>query len=471
MSEILETLYRLAPIPLQNLMVTIYGYQLHHIRYGGHFQHHLTEVRDSQYWVTEDLVRWQQQRLTLLVRHAYEHTRYYRQLFDHLGIRPDSIRTVLDLRRLPILSTDEVRSHFLDFRAVNIPSRNIFLDHTSGTTGSPLTVYIDKNAVQCSFALLALVREWAGIKPGSRIASFPGRLTVPVSQKSPPFWRYNISENRILFSSYHLSLQNTPTYVRKLQEFRPALIEGYASSIYLLARYMQELNLNGVYPQTIIPNAETVLEYQRAFIEKQFRCKVHDYYGTAETLVFAGQCLQGRYHLCPGFGIVEVVREDGSPAAVGEAGALVLTGLMNYGMPLIRYKVGDMGALSDERCPCGRTWPVLASVTGRIEDVITTPDGRTIGRLDPVFKGIEHVIEAQIVQKDLSQLQVLVVRGKGFGDNDAGQIIKSLRQRVGHEIGVQIEFVDNIPRTRTGKFRFVVSHIAARQLDIQRPTK
>jgi phenylacetate-CoA ligase len=163
-------------------------------------------------------------------------------------------------------------------------------------------------------------------------------------------------------------------------------------------------------------------------------------------------------HLSPDVGVTEVLRDDGTPAEPGEVGDLVVTGLLNVDHILIRYRQGDRGSLAPagETCACGRTMPILASIEGRKDDVLVTPDGRKIGRLDPVFKASQRVREAQIVQEQVNRVRVKVVPGAGYDDTDARSIADRLRDRMG-EIEVVIEVVERIPRTRNGKFRAVVS--------------
>jgi phenylacetate-CoA ligase len=163
----------------------------------------------------------------------------------------------------------------------------------------------------------------------------------------------------------------------------------------------------------------------------------------------------------PEVGIVEVLRmDDDRPAAPGEAGRLVCTGLLNAAMPLVRYEVGDVGSIREgpAACACGRTLPVLESLEGRIDDVVTTADGRRIGRLDPVFKADLKIREAQIVQETPDRIRVRIVKGEGFGEGDARALVERLEERVG-KIAVTLDYVEAIPRSANGKFKAVVSMV------------
>ena len=456
--EWMEKLYASSPIFVQNWMTTLYGYILHRQRYGGNFWRHLAEVRETQWWSAERLQQLQNGRLTSLVRHAYANSRYYHRLFNRLGLTPEDITCRDNLQKLPILSKAELRHHFNDIVASNIPHRRIFVDHTGGTTGTPLTLYIDLDCLQYNFALMARAREWAGMNYLPRRASLRGRLIVPVDQDRPPFWRYNRMEDQLMLSSYHLSAENISAYAERLVLFKPRLVDGYPSAIYTLAQLMQLQGLDAFHPQAVMTDSETLLAYQRERIEKHFACRVYDWYGSAELAFSAGQCEQGNIHLNTEFGIVEII-QDGQRASPGEVGHVVCTGLKNYAMPLIRYDVGDTATLSEGECPCGRSLPLIGSIEGRVEDIIVTPEGRMVGRLDPVFKEVHNVLEAQIVQESLDTVTVNVVRAESYTDRDSSDLQKALHERLGSRMKVRLVFVDQIPRTRAGKFRFAVSKV------------
>lgn len=458
MNSLLERIYNCSPIWVQNLMTTVYGYMLHKQRYGGNFSKYLAQVRETQWWSSNRLEAFQNERLTALVRHASANTRYYRRVFESLGLSPDDVTCKKDLHKLPILTRDDLREHFDDIVARNIPRRSIFVDHTSGTTGTPRTLHIDLNCLQYDFALSARAREWAGLNYLPRRASMRGRLIVPVEQNRPPFWRYNRVENQLLMSSYHLSAQHISAYAEQLKRFRPQLIDGYPSSIYTLSRMMQMQGLDTFRPRAVMTDSETVLGSQRQCIEEHFGCRVYDSYGSAELAFSARQCEQGGYHLDAEIGIVEIIR-DGENIGPDNIGRVVCTGLMNYAMPLIRYDVGDMASLSDEKCPCGRDLPLIHSIEGRVEDIIVTPEGRKVGRLDPVFKEVRNVLEAQIVQESPENVIVNVVRSENYTDTDSCDLKDALRRRLGLKVKIRLVFIDQIPRTKAGKFRFAVSRV------------
>ncbi len=231
---------------------------------------------------------------------------------------------------------------------------------------------------------------------------------------------------------------------------------GYASSCEALARHALERGCGDLKFRTVLTSSETLFEHQRTVIEKAFGCRVHDSYGSAEMVALVTECDRGRLHVSPEVGVVEVLR-DGRPVGNGEAGELVCTGLLNEAMPLIRYRTGDVAVQGSGPCPCGRPLRTLHRIEGRVDDLLWTSDGRAIGRLDPVFKGVENVAESQIIQEDFDRVRVRLVPATGYRDEDGRRIGSNLRERMG-DIEVTIEVVPSIDRVG-GKFRAVVCRL------------
>jgi phenylacetate-CoA ligase len=309
-------------------------------------------------------------------------------------------------------------------------------------------------------ALLTWHERDHGIPPRARFATFAGRLVQPVTDDRPPFWRTNWTERQLLCSAYHLSDANLPLYLKALERFQPVEIIGYASAIATVASFCRR---TGVRPRlavtAVVTNSETLLAWQREVIEDVFAAPVCDYYGTAEAVVFAGQCRAGRYHPHPLMGHAEVLDARDEPVDPGGTGRLVCTTLCNEAMPLIRYEMGDGVTRSAEPCPCGRPGDAWDAVVGRVDDDVVTPGGHHVGRLDHIFKGVTAIREAQIAQTRPDRLEVRVVRDIGYSEKTARLISENLAARVGTAMHIDIVLVDAIPRTSRGKFRSVVNEM------------
>jgi phenylacetate-CoA ligase len=202
-------------------------------------------------------------------------------------------------------------------------------------------------------------------------------------------------------------------------------------------------------------SGDTLQPGMRRSIEEFFRCKCYDSYGQVEGVAMAMECERGRLHVVPEVGLIEILREDGSACEPGEVGEIVATGLVNDGMPLVRYRTGDDAAWAAESCACGRPQPVLQSLEGRVDDYLETSDGRRIGRLSTAMKRSPSIHSAQIVQDRPGHAFLLVRPGEGYRPKDAGPVVDDIRERIGR-FDLDVVEVPEIPKTPTGKTRLVV---------------
>ncbi len=204
------------------------------------------------------------------------------------------------------------------------------------------------------------------------------------------------------------------------------------------------------------------MPHQRTVIEKAFSCLLYDFYGMAERVVFATECEKhDAKHINMDFGIVETLSKDGLPADYGSIGRIVATGLHNYAMPLIRYETSDVTVLRKESCSCGRGFTLMENITTKDEDIVTTKDGRYLSSsiLNAVTHNLTSILEHQIIQDDLDHLKFRIVRKPEFSDSDRDFLLESLSEIVGGGMKIEIEYVDSIPRTIAGKFRWVISKV------------
>lgn len=448
------SLYFGSPVWLQNTLLSLYGLRLQRRRYGGEHRATLAALRDSQWFTADRLEADQLLQLNTLLLHAGRTTPRYREL----GLGGAKFTTVKQLREIPTLSKDDLRANPANSLSDVARGRKLVEIHTGGTTGTPLTVLCDQRALQRNYAFFARLREWAGITRHARVATFAGRTLVSPKQSSPPFWRHNRPANTVLYSSYHLSPSTLPAYVEHLAEWKPELIDSYPSSIEPIARYLVSNGIDRIRPKAIITSSETLAPTVRAVISEAFGAPVFDHYGSAEMGAFISQCERGSYHANSEFGIVEILR-DGQPAEPGQSGEIVATGFVNRIMPLIRYRTGDMAMISDKTCTCGRSFPVIEELMGRIDDVIITPEGRRIGRLDPIFKAVDGFYEARIVQDKSDHVRVEYVAGEELVEDQRRIFTRELSNRLGPSMRIDVVRVDRIPRTRGGKLRMVVNEL------------
>lgn len=461
----LKGLYDRLPPLLQNLAVSGFSAILDRQRYGGRFAEYRDFLDRSQWYSREELENYQDERLRNIVEYAYAHVPYYRELLDERGLKPHDIESRRDLGKLPTLDKRTIRSRFADLLSDEYDLTKVARGNTSGTTGSPLEICYDPDMIRMNYAMLDRQYRWVDTdlgKFGDRVAVIRGNVIVPLSQAKAPFWRYNYLHRQMLLSSFHLSGDNLGAYIAELRRFGPKVLDGYPSTLYILAKYLknegQKLPLHAV-----LSSSETLYEFQRETIEDSFDCRVYDYFGAAERVIFAAECdvHQGR-HLCSEYGITEIVGRDFEVKGVGEEGVMVATSLHNHAMPLIRYVTNDMSAIRAAQCECGRGLPLMDDVTTKAEDSLTLKDGRIISPsvLTHPFKPLTTIEESQIVQEDVDEVVVKIVPSIGFTEADESALIHRLQERLGDDVKIRVELVEKLQRTKSGKFKWVISRVS-----------
>lgn len=454
--------YHRLPYPLKSAAAGLRGGYLRRWRYGPDAEALVEETLARDGWSVAQWETWQAEQLAAVLHRAATQVPYYRDQWARRRRAGDRAAWD-DLANWPVLAKDELRRAPRAFVADDCDTGNMFYEHTSGTTGTPLHIWLSRETVRRWFAIYeARARRWYGVSRHDRWAILGGQLVAPVTADRPPFWVWNRALNQLYLSTYHLSEAHIPAYLAAMREHEITFLLGYPSAMYRLAQAAQANDVAAPQLRVAIGNAEPLLAHQREAIAAVFNCPVRDTYGMAEVAAAGSECEHGRMHVWPEAGLIEVLDDTADRlVAAGQPGRLVATGLLNADMPLIRYDTGDRCSAEPEdspACACGRALPRLRSLEGRMDDVVITPDGRHIGRLDPVFKADLPIREAQIIQETRQQLRVLYVPTADYSTEDGAALIGRIRDRVG-EMDVVLEEVAEVPRTANGKFRAVVSRL------------
>ena len=455
----LRDIYYALPAPLRDVSATSYSVLQHRARFGHEFHSFLGRLERG--WVRSDdeAATAQVSRLQRILEDAMANTPYYRERLGEAGFVPGRhTGTIADLRLLPTLDKETVRMRASDL----ISSRYrgpVVRTHTSGTSGKALHLQISREGFQRSQACLWHHFTWFGARYPARLATLAGHPVAAPDRMTPPFWVTDWFERERFFSSQHLTDDTLPLYAQYVGEFRPDVVRGYPSSLSVLATKVADEGLRTARPKVVVTSSETLLDGQRETIAAAFQCPVVGYYSNTEKVAHILECEAGGYHVLTDACVVEVVRPDGSPASAGEEGELVCTGLLDQLMPLVRYRTGDTGIQAPGPCRCGRRGQVLAAINGRVEDVVVTPDGRRVGRLDHAFKDALNVKEAQLIQDQVDRLVVRLVPRPGYGAEDERMILAELRLRLGPSLAIVFETAGAIPRESNGKLKFVVSRV------------
>jgi phenylacetate-CoA ligase len=455
----LEKLYQHLPAWAQTLMLNAYGVRLRHYRQDATYRAAVSQLLKSQSCAAERLQTYRDECIHAVVSVAYEKTAFYRRVMDSRGLKPGDIRGALDLQKLPVISREIVREHGAEFLTASRPPRSWHHGHTSGTTGSPLSLWYDRHTCIMNDAVDRRQKIWGGMAESDWIGVLLGRVIVPPDQRNPPFWRTNHVQRQVWFSSFHLSEENLAHYVREIRQRRLQFLEGYPSTLFILAQYVAKRR-ETLPLQAVFTSSETLHRVQRDAIEGAFGCRPFDFYGHAERTIFATECEQhdGK-HLAEEYGYTEVVDDEGRPLPDGETGYLVGTTLHNTAMPLIRYRTGDISAIRREPCACGRTLSRIESVTTKAEDIVITPDGRMVSPsiLTHPFKPFPQIVESQLIQDRADHLLVKIVPSAEFDPMHQAILLGELERRLGSSMKIEIQLVDAIARETSGKFRWIIS--------------
>lgn len=463
-SDLQKSLFYAAPALVKDLLSSAYGWKERQRRHGAHYHRYFRAVEESQWWPTARHLELQAARLREFLQHAARHSPYYADLFRRHGFRPESLSSVDDLARLPILNKAEFRANLDRIQSTAFAPGQVHWVHTSGTTGMGLRFPETWECFEREYAFRFHNYHCGGVELGDRWVICAGHPVAHPERSRPPFWVRDYVNNWLMMSSCHLTEANLRHYVAELERFQPALIGGYPSSVYMLALANQEYGRR-VRPRAVYTASETLLDFQRAEIEASFGCKAYTYYGNGERCAFIAECEQGRLHLRMDHSVVELLDDTGAPAPPGTPARMVCTGFGNCATPLVRYDIGDVAVLAEEQvCPCGRGGILLSQIVGRVEDYVVTPDGRFVGRLDHLFKDAQHVRMAQIVQKELERIVIRIVREPAFNPADEAAILREARLRLGSRMRIEFDYVSEIPRNKNGKFPFVVSELPDKRI-------
>ncbi len=414
----------------------------------------LRQVRKSQWLKPSQLEDLQAKKLRSIIKYAYENTEFYHRKFRSVNIRPEDIKTVNDLKKIPITTKTELREDSLgSFLAKGVDLKRCRVIPTSGSTGMPLKVVYDMNADDFSKA----VNLRSMMENGLRIHDKWVNIGNPRNVRNPTWFQRLGFLNMVTLSTF-FDIENL---AKTLININPDIIVGYPSQLNLIAKYMKNHCIDQIKPRAIFTTAEVLDFDTRKLINSAFDIELVDLFGCMEVNRTAWECSEHcGYHLDIDSVVTEFISE-GENVASGEKGNIVYTSLFNFAMPLIRYKVGDIGVPSDELCACGRGLPLMKSVEGRTDDFIRLPSGEFISPrgLVLIMKHFEGIIEYQIVQETLNKISVYMVISEEFDDKYIEKLRENLRGALKNEVSVDIKFRDELERGSTGKLRSIISKV------------
>ncbi len=402
------------------------------------------------------------ERLNRIVRHAVATSPFYRQRFDGAGIDPAKVRDMADLASLPLLTKVDVSTHTDEIISDRYDRRSLVPAKTGGSTGVALHVYCDARGVERRNGAALLADTWSGWRLGQPMAAVWGNPPEPVTLRNR--LRRALKDRVVFLDTMKLDEAAVRAFAADWRRMKPGLLFGHAHSIFLLAEMVESMGIE-LRPDGIVATSMMLLQPEREVIERVFDRQVTNRYGCEEVSLIACECERHEgLHINAEHVAVEVLRDDGTACAPGEDGRLVITELVNYGMPMLRYEVGDRGELHDRLCSCGRPHPLLRAVTGRVADFLFAADGSRVAGISLIENTLTRhpgIGQLQIVQDEVSRLTVNLVRAEGWREDTVEALTTFFRDALGADLRLDVTYMDRIPREPNGKYRFSICRVAA----------
>lgn len=414
----------------------------------------LAELEQSQWQSPEKSAEASFQRLLEAFRHAERHVPFYRRRFAEFGVRASQIKTPEDLAAFPIVTKDDVRKHHDEFVAENFHGE-LHRSATGGSTGASMAFAYDHATYERRVAAAIRANRWAGADVGEREVHVWGR--PPGEREGLHAWKRRLEHalwRHKYVSSFHLHQDKLADTVREMAAFTPRVIVGYSTPLFWLARAALDERIPWTNLRGIITSAERLFDHQRSVIEQGFGVPVFNRYGCREVMLIGAECERhAGLHVNSESVFVELYRGD-RPAPAGTPGEVLLSDLNNRAMPLLRYRNDDIATAKAGVCPCGRGLPLLASVEGRVLDMIVGTNGRIVAGEAFVHLLKDYPLDRfQVHQRADRSTTLRIVPGRGFRAEQADEIDARLRTVLGVDASLSVITVDEIPLTPSGKHR------------------
>lgn len=423
----------------------------------------LRELEANESLSPSEINELQWQKFIYLLRHAYQNSPYYRERFNEVGLHPSDIKTRADVANIPVLTKEDFQENAHRIR-ISDPTRRMTLAKTSGSTGVPLRFYKDRTSSGYAMAAMYRGHRWHGLDIGAKEAMLWG---VPVNFRERQAARIkDLVLNRFREKEYNFRDDVLKDFHNKLERMRPEYLAGYSSMVYEFACFLRENGYDGrqLRLKMVKCTSETVHDMCRKVAKEVFGCNVVSEYGAAETGVIAFECPEGNHHLMTDCVYAEFMTENGKPN--WRTGTRILvTDLHNYAVPVIKYDIGDSVVPSDRMCACGRPFPIIEQVLGRLGSVVLTPHGQRFHSIIfyYIMKGLASkkggVRCFKVYQENVDRLRIQLVADRNFSDSSLKFLNRELTKYFGPAMRIDFEFCNSIPREESGKLRDFVQEI------------
>ncbi len=404
-----------------------------------------------------DFTNFQKMSVDNLLNHSCKNVKYYKEIFEGYFNKDMSFKEV------PILTKNIIKENFKEIISNDLNKRSWYCNSTGGSTGEPLRFVQDKKYIKWAYANnYYYYKNILGIdEPKSKkIVLWGSEKDLFENKTSLKTNLVTLLNNTISLNSFKMTDEYMDKYINYINSYKPDLIRGYAGSLYEICRYAERKNKKIHTPQFVISAAETLRSEMRKKIEEIFGTKVYNFYGSREISSIAGECKEGCMHILPG-NYIEILKGN-AEVKVGKEGKIVITNLFNYAMPFIRYEIGDLAIKGPKKCKCGSVLPTMKKVTGRITDHFLLENGNVIPaeffiHLIGVVCNLDAINKFQVIQEDYNELRILVVLNSDMKLAEKKNIENKIKVVMGEKCRITWETVNEIPKTKTGKFIYTKS--------------
>src|SRR6202162_371026 len=431
------------------------------LRNGTPLRKYWKSVEKTQYLPVAVLKDRQWVKLKEIIEFAYRNNDYYRSTFKKCGITPEEIQSPNDIVKIPILTKKDIRENGDSLISSGFLKTKLMEAKTGGSTGKSLKLYMTEESSEMKNGCARRHDRWSGWEVGEPMAAVWGNPVRPVGLKNKilSFLLAPI----ICLDTMAVTKDSVVKFSDEWRRIKPTLLFGHAHSLFLLAKYVIDYDIKSITPKSIISSSMMLLPHERTVIEKTFGVKVFDRYGCEEVGLISSECEKHEgMHINIDTLFVEFIKEDGTQAKHGENGNIVITDLLNQAMPFIRYKVEDMGMPLDRACSCGRGLPLMGNVSGRVADFLIRPDGTKVAGvslIENTLTKIPGIEQMQIIQHDLKSIELKIVAGKTFSEENRLALITYIYKIFDSNITIELNHVSEIPPETNGKYRFAISRV------------
>jgi len=420
------------------------------------------QMEESQWWSAERIAALQVERLKAFLTDIGANVPYYRELFASTGFDPRAVKSTADLQALPFLTKAVIKENTDALRADD--AKGLARFNTGGSSGVPLIFFIGTERVTHDVAAKWRATRWWDVDIGDPEVVVWGSPIELGTQDRMRLIRDKLMRTELL-PAFEMSDERVEAFIARIRQMRPKMLFGYPSAISHIAGYAEKkgLRLDDLGVKVVFVTSERLYDHQREVISRVFACPVANGYGGRDAGFIAHACPSGSMHITAEDIVVEIIDGEGNVLPRGQSGEIVVTHLATRDYPFVRYRTGDVGVLSDDACPCGRGLPVLSEIQGRSTDFVIAADGTVMHGLALIYvlRDIPGVASFKIVQETTLLTTVFVEPGKLFKAEDVTRIEDGLRRRLGDAVTIDVKLVDVVPAEASGKFRYVISRVAA----------